>query len=87
MHRDRNPVGGGRAAEDPRWALSAEESGFEETASYDEVVSFLEQAAQVHPALHLVRDLALDRRPELLAELVLLIGPIYNADGNEALDL
>ena len=37
--------------------------------------------------LRLVRELALGEREGLLRELVLLIGPIYNADGNERVDL
>ncbi len=150
---------------DADWSLRAERTEFRETASYDEVVRILVQAARAHPDLHLthfgytnegralpllvagagleegaepsedatpeardatstlaaevrrvsaetgrpvvylqgnihsgeaagkeallrlVRELAHDERPELLSELILLIGPIYNADGNERVDL
>ncbi len=131
----------------PDWTLRAERSGFVETARYDEVVAYLEQASAAHPNLHLtrfgytnqgreipllvvgpvdeptpaavrtaseeggipiiylkgnihsgeaagkeallrlVRELANDQRPELLEDLILLIGPVYNADGTEAVDL
>lgn len=129
------------------WTLRAERSGFVETATYDEVVAYLEQASAAHPNLHLtrfgytnqgreipllvagpvaeptpeavrsaseergipiiylkgnihsgeaagkeallrlVRQLADHQRPELLEHLILLIGPVYNADGTEAVDL
>jgi hypothetical protein len=134
--RDRHDV-------DDAWVLRSERSGFEETASYAEVVEHLERAARAHPRLHLtrfgysnegralpllvagpvssadpagvraatvpvvylqgnihagevagkeallrlVRDLAQGRHDGLLREMVLLIGPIYNADGNERMDL
>ncbi|TVP58281.1 MAG: peptidase M14 [Gemmatimonadales bacterium] len=45
------------------------------------------EAAGKEALLRLVRELAHDERPELLSELILLIGPIYNADGNERVDL
>ncbi len=129
------------------WTLRAERTDFAETARYDEVVAYLEQAAAVHPELHLtwfgytnegralpllvagpvedgspesvraasaerglpvlylqgnihsgeaagkeallrlVRDMAHGERPELFDDLILLIGPIYNADGNERVEL
>lgn len=132
---------------DDDWSLRSERSGFEETASHEEVVAYLEQAARSHPSLHLtrfgytnegrmlpllvagpvedatpetvraasgegdipvvylqggihsgeaagkegllrlVRELAHDERPAVFDELILLIGPIYNADGNERIDL
>jgi hypothetical protein len=37
--------------------------------------------------LRLVRDLARGEHDGLLREMILLIGPVYNADGNERLDL
>jgi hypothetical protein len=37
--------------------------------------------------LMLVRDLASEERPRWLDELVLLVAPVYNADGNERVDL
>lgn len=132
---------------DSDWTLRAERTDFRESASSDEVLEWLEQAATLHPRLHLtgmgysnegrvipllvagpvadgsaaevrrisrdeglpilylqanihagevagkeallrlVRDLALDRRGELLDELILLIGPNYNPDGNDRIDL
>jgi hypothetical protein len=138
---------GSRGTMELDWTLRAERSGFVETATYDEVVAYLEQASAVHPNLHLtrfgytnqgreipllvvgpvdeptpaavraaseeggipiiylkgnihsgeaagkeallrlVRELAHDQRPELLEDLILLIGPVYNADGTEAVDL
>jgi len=128
---------------DDPWVLRSERSGFEETASYAEVVELLELAVRTHPRLHLtrfgysnegralpllvagpvagadpaevrgatvpvvylqgnihagevagkeallrlVRDLARGRHDDLLRDMVLLIGPIYNADGNERIDL
>lgn len=132
---------GPRAQQD--WTLRAEASDYRETASYDEVIALLEQAARTRPDLHLtyfgysnegrplpllvagpvtdaepasiwdtglpvvylqanihagevagkeallrlVRELALGERASLLRELVLLIGPTYNADGTERVDL
>lgn len=166
------PADDAPSADDMDWTLSSEASGFLETATHPEVVRYLEQAAAVHPALHLthmgytnegrvlplliagsgiafdtasaaseaegpagsrmglpgtdralaaevrraaeesgrpviylqggihsgeaagkegllrlVRALAHGERGELLDDLILLIGPVYNADGNADRDL